>query len=83
MEGRVLVHGEDETTDRNYLMLEGTDAKVHFVYYTPELEHIRSRGGLRTNSFIRLRKIFAAGRPVLEVDDLGNSEAVLKNQSAP
>jgi type IV secretory pathway VirD2 relaxase len=80
VEGRVLVHGEDEATGRNYLMLEGTDARVHFVYYTSALEDIRNRGGLRTNSFIRLRRISAAGRPVLEVDDLGNSEAVLKNR---
>jgi hypothetical protein len=32
------------------LMLEGTDALVHFIYYTPELEEARSRGELRTNS---------------------------------
>jgi len=33
----VLVHGEDEQTGRNYLMLEGKDAKVHFIHYTPEM----------------------------------------------
>ena len=38
VEGRVLVHGQDEQTGRNYLMLEGTDAKVHFIHYTPEIE---------------------------------------------
>jgi len=27
VEGRVLVHGQDEHTGRNYMMLEGTDAK--------------------------------------------------------
>jgi type IV secretory pathway VirD2 relaxase len=37
VEGRVLVHGQDEQTGRNYLMLEGTDAKVHFIQYTPEI----------------------------------------------
>ncbi len=35
VEGRVLVHGQDEQTGRNYLMLEGTDAKIHFIHYTP------------------------------------------------
>lgn len=39
VEGRVLVHAEDEATGRNYLMFEGTDAKVYFVNYT------RDRGG--------------------------------------
>ena len=58
LEGRILVHGEEESSGRSYLMLEGTDARVHYVYYTPEMEAARNRGGLRTNSFIRLRKLF-------------------------
>jgi len=60
VEGRVLVHGQDEQTGRNYLMLEGTDAKVHFIQYAPQMEEARSRGELRTNSFVRLRKLSAA-----------------------
>jgi hypothetical protein len=83
LEGRVLVHGEDElgrTAGRHYFLLEGTDARVHMIYYTPELEDARSRGQLRTNSFIRLQKQFENGRPVLEVEDLGDSEKVLRNK---
>jgi hypothetical protein len=83
LEGRVLVHGEDElgrTAGRHYLLLEGTDARVHMIYYTPELEDARSRGRLRTNSFIRLQKQFENGRPVLEVEDFGDSEKVLRNK---
>jgi hypothetical protein len=38
VEGRVLVHGQDEQTGRSYLMLEGTDAKVHFINYSREIE---------------------------------------------
>ncbi len=57
LEGRILVHGEEESSGRGYLMLEGTDARVHYVYYTPEMEAARNRGGLRTNSFVRLRKL--------------------------
>jgi type IV secretory pathway VirD2 relaxase/Arc/MetJ-type ribon-helix-helix transcriptional regulator len=77
VEGRVLVHGQDEQTGRNYLMLEGTDAKVHFIQYTPEMEEARSRGELRTNSFIRMRKLSATA--ILEVSDLGDAEKLLKN----
>src|SRR5258708_33826749 len=36
VEGRVLVHGEDEQSGRGYLMLEGVDARVHFIEYTME-----------------------------------------------
>jgi hypothetical protein len=77
VEGRVLVHGEDEQTGRNYLMLEGTDAKVHFIQYTSEMEEARSRGQIRTNSFLRLRKLSAAA--ILDVSDLGDAEKLLKN----
>ena len=62
-------------------MIEGTDAKVHLIYYTPEMEQARSRGGLRANSFVRLRKLFSAGKPLIEIDDLGDSEAILKNKA--
>jgi hypothetical protein len=82
LEGRILVHGEEDTgpqAGRSYLMLEGTDGQVHYVYYTPDLEGAR-RGGLRTNSFVRLRKLFADGHPVLKIEELGDSEAILRNK---
>jgi hypothetical protein len=79
LEGRVLVHGEEEASGRSYLILEGTDARVHYVYYTPEIEAARNRGELRRNSFVQLRKLSAEGRPVLEIDDMGDSEAMLRN----
>jgi type IV secretory pathway VirD2 relaxase len=82
IEGRVLVHGEEEAgreAGRSYLMLEGTDARVHHIYYTPEMDDARSRGNLRTNSFVRLRKAFVDGEPVLEIEDFGDSEALLRN----
>jgi type IV secretory pathway VirD2 relaxase len=83
LEGRILVHGEEENgrqSGRSYLMLEGTDGRVHYVYYTPEMEVARNRGGLRANSFIRLHKSFADGHPALEIDELGDSESILRNK---
>ena len=80
LEGRILVHGEEESSGRTYLMLEGTDARIHHVYYTPEMEAARNRGGLRTNSFVRLRKLFTDGHPVVEIDEIGDSEAILRNK---
>ena len=84
LEGRVLMNGEDEhagSHGRQYVMIEGTDAKIHLMYYTPEMEQARSRGGLRANSFVRLRKLFSAGKPLIEIDDLGDSEAILKHKA--
>ena len=83
VEGRVLVHGEEEhgrDAGRRYFLLEGTDARVYYVAYRPEIEETRSRGGLRTNSFVRLRKLFVDDKPFLEAEDFGGAEAILKNK---
>ena len=74
LEGRILVHGEDESTGRTFMMLEGADAKVHCIYHTPEMVEARGRGGLRPNGFVRLRKSLENGRPVLEIEELSQSE---------
>ncbi len=80
VEGRILVHGQDEQSGRSYLMLEGTDAKVHFLYYTSEMEEVRASGGLRTNSFLRLKKVSGSSRPTLTAHDLGDAERLLRDR---
>lgn len=81
LQGRVLTHGEEEQGSRHYMLLEGTDARVHLLYYTPEMEDARSQGKLRVNNFVRLRRQFVNGQPLLEIDDRGDSNAVLKNKA--
>jgi hypothetical protein len=80
VEGRVLVHGEEEHSGKNYLLLESTAAKVYYVPYTREMEERRSLGGLRTNSFVRLRKLSGDGRLRIEIEDFGYAEAILTNR---
>ena len=80
LEGRVLGHGEDENgrnVGRHYVLLEGADAKIHLIYYTPALEEARSRGELATNSFVQLKRRFENGRPMLEVASMGDAERLL------
>ena len=82
LEGRVLGHGEDEggkNFGRHYMLLEGTDAKIHLIYYTPALEEARSRGQLGVKSFVKLQKKFENGRSLLVVENLGDSEKLLDN----
>ncbi len=82
LEGRILGHGEDEGGrhfGRHYLLLEGVDAKIHLIYYTPELEESRSRGQLSANSFVRLQKQFQNGRPMLLAENLGDAEKLLND----
>jgi hypothetical protein len=80
VEGRILVHGQEEVSGRNYLMLEGTEGRIHFVRYTPEMEQARAQGRLRTNSFVRLRRLFVDGSPSVETEDLGRADDILKNR---
>ncbi len=80
LDGRVLGHGEDENGKnfgRHFILLEGTDAKIHLIYYTPALEEARSRGELATNSFVQLKRRFENGRPMLEVASMGDAERLL------
>jgi hypothetical protein len=45
------------------------------------MEELRSQGGLQTNSFIRLRKFSTARGPIVEIQDMGDSEAILRNKA--
>ena len=80
VEGRILVHREEESSGRRYLMLEVTDARVHYLHYTLEMEAARNRVSLQTNAFVRLRKLFSDGRPALHIDEFGDAESILRNK---
>jgi hypothetical protein len=80
VEGRLLVHGEDEQSGRAYLMLEGTDARIHFIRYSTEIERARARGELKTNSFVRFRRILVDQESTLQIEDLGDAESILNNR---
>lgn len=85
VQGRVLVHGEEQQRDganRHYLLLEGTDAQVHMIFYTAEMEEARSRGKLKPNNFVRLQKRFVAGgQPTLKIEDFGAADSILKSKA--
>lgn len=84
VQGRVLVHGEEEQAlgaGRHYLLLEGTDAQVHMIFYTPEMEEARSAGRLKPNSFVQMRRQRSGGGPALKVRDLGDATAILRNKT--
>jgi type IV secretory pathway VirD2 relaxase len=79
--GRVLLHTEDEQTGKRYMLVEGTDEKVHLIYHTDAIEEARKQGKLVVDNFIRIEKRFAKKKPVLHVDDMGDASALLQNSS--
>jgi type IV secretory pathway VirD2 relaxase len=78
LEGRVITHGEEENSGRVYMLLEGTDARVHFIYHSREIASAWQQGRLRPNSFIRLRRLL--GDKDLGVSDLGDADRILTNK---
>jgi type IV secretory pathway VirD2 relaxase len=79
--GRVLLHTEDEQTGKRYMLIEGTDAIVHLIYHTGAIEEARAEGKLRVGNFVRIKKRFANKKPTLQVDDLGDANALLQNST--
>ena len=69
VEGRVVAHGQEEGTDRAYLMIEGVDGKVHLLYQNADIQNARRQGRLRVNSFAQIEKRFSKGKPLLHVED--------------
>jgi type IV secretory pathway VirD2 relaxase len=79
--GRVILHTEDEQMGKRYMLLEGTDAKVHLIYHTSAIEQARSEGKLAVGSFIRIEKRFANKKPTLCMEDFGDARTLLQNSS--
>jgi hypothetical protein len=77
----VVAHGQEEDTDRMYLIVEGVDGKVHLLYQNEDIQKARHKGQLRINSFVRIEKRFSEGRPFLQVKDLGDAYQLLKNST--
>lgn len=81
LEGRVLGHGHEESTGRPYLLLEGVEGKIHFLWQNADIQAARRQGQLRVNSFVRIEKQFASTRAFLKIEDLGDSRKLLQNDA--
>lgn len=79
LEGRVLGHVEDERTQRAYMILEGTDHHVHFIWHTTEIESARRQRKLAPDSFVRINPHSANGKTFLAIADLGLAEQILND----
>ena len=52
--GRVLGTGSDEQYDRSYLLIEGTDSRVHIVYQNAAIEKQRAEQKLQPRSLVAI-----------------------------
>lgn len=81
LEGRVLGHGHEENSGRPYLLLEGVEGKIHFLWQNEEIQAARRQRLLRVNAFVRIEKQFAGTRPFLKIEDLGDSRRLLQDDA--
>ena len=77
LEGRVLVTGQDETSGRNYVLLESIWGEVVQIPQVREFVELRQHGGLKAGSYLRL----TAGKLRFDVVDLGDAMALLSDQA--
>lgn len=49
LEGRVIAHVHEDASSATHMILEGTDARVHFIRHTATLEQMRQDGKLAPN----------------------------------
>ena len=61
----MLAHVYDDTTGAPQMILEGTDARAHFIRHTPAMEQMRQEGGLKPNSFVTMERVGASEADVL------------------
>jgi hypothetical protein len=54
VEGRILVHGQNEFSGSNYMLLESIDGKILQLSHTKEIAEARHHGNLEPGSYIRL-----------------------------
>ncbi len=80
LEGRVIGHGEEEASGRTYVIFEGTDHRVHFIYHSREMEVARHQGKLKPNTFVRLAPPVVQNKRTVQIVEFGNAETFLKNR---
>jgi hypothetical protein len=75
--GRVLAHVLDDTAGTVHMLLEGTDARVHFITHNADIEAARQRGELKPNRFVEIRRPAASSQTGLLIRDFGDAEQYL------
>ena len=85
LSGKVIGTGLDENRGIPYLLLEGTDAKVHYLYQDGALNEARRKGQLQPGAVVEIERQFIQGgdgrkRAQIVVTDRGPAEALLTDQ---
>jgi hypothetical protein len=81
IEGRVLGHGEEENSGKRYMLLEGTDGKLHYLTHTPQIDSARQAGQLKPDSFVTIQRTKQDGKIGHRLDEHGTADALLTDKA--
>jgi hypothetical protein len=81
VEGRVLGHGEEENNGKRYMLLEGTDGKLHYLMHTQQVDSARQAGRLKPDSFVSIQRTKINGKIEHRLDEHGTAEAMLTDKA--
>lgn len=79
LEGRVIAHIHDDGTGAPHMVLEGTDARVHFIRHNSSMAELRHGGSLNPNSFIAIIRSWEGESANPRFEDLGDAEKYLSS----
>lgn len=82
--GRLIGTGLDEARDQPFMLIEGVDGKVHYIYQSKEAEKARAQG-LKTNEFVVMQASPFVGqdgkeRVKVRFDSYGDADALLTDK---
>lgn len=80
LEGRVLVHGQEDQKDRAYMLIEDVDGVIRFLDHRKEIEGARKLGRLQPGSYVAMRVKFIGREPHWLIEDFGPAEAAMEDQ---
>lgn len=79
LEGRILVHGQEDQAHRSYMLLEDVNGKIHFLDHRPEIEKLRQAGKLQPDSYAAMRVVWEDRKPRWIVEDYGSAAEALRS----
>jgi hypothetical protein len=80
LEGRILVHGQEDNSDRAYMLIEDVNGVIRFMEHRREIEQLRAVGRLQPGSYIAMRMRWIHKQPLWIVNDFGPAEEALRHQ---
>lgn len=78
IEGRVLVHGQDDARPVPYVLIESTEGKIVYLEHRNEIQAARAQGMLEPGAYIAMRVAFVDHKPHWIVEDYGDAEKALR-----